>query len=82
MLITPFSFIWVFQILIWYSKFLRNASVRILLFSIIKLSMILQFVLDTFTSGWKLLSVLISGITVLLSLKIEDTSLNPGLIHF
>ena len=34
MLLTSFSFIWVFQILIGYSKFLRNAYLRILLFSI------------------------------------------------
>ena len=31
-LLTPFLFIWVFQILIGYSKFLRNAYLRILLF--------------------------------------------------
>ena len=31
---SPFSFIWVFQILIGYSKFLRNAYLHILLFSI------------------------------------------------
>ena len=31
MLLTPFSFIWVFQILILYSKILRNAYLRILL---------------------------------------------------
>ena len=47
MLLTPFSFIWVFQILIGYSKFLRNAHLPILLFSIgflvdIKISMIRQ----------------------------------------
>ena len=34
MLFTPFSFIWVFQILIRYSKFLRNTYLCILLFSI------------------------------------------------
>ena len=33
MLLTPFSYIWVFQILIGYSKFLRNAYLHILLFS-------------------------------------------------
>ena len=32
MLLTPFSFIWVFQILIGYSKFLRNAYLRIFIF--------------------------------------------------
>ena len=31
-LLTPFSFIWVFQILIEYSKFLRNAYLRFMLF--------------------------------------------------
>ena len=33
-LLTPFLFIWVFQILIGYSKFLSNAYLRILLFSL------------------------------------------------
>ena len=71
MLLTPFSFIWVFQILIGYSKFLRNAYLRIFFFFLIgifvmlKLSMILQFVLDTFTPKWKLLSVSISGMSIL-----------------
>ena len=32
MLLTPFSFIWVFQILIGYSKFLKNAYLRIQFF--------------------------------------------------
>ena len=56
MLLTHFSFIWVFQILIGYSKFLRNAYLRILLFS----------------NGyfrrceWKLLSVSISGMSILI----------------
>ena len=50
MLLTPFSFIWAFQILIGFSKFLRNAYLRTLLFSMgifvdLKNSMILQFVL-------------------------------------
>ena len=35
MLLTPFSFIWIFQILIGYSKFRRNAYLCILLFSIL-----------------------------------------------
>ena len=35
MLLTPFSFIWIFQIVIGYSKFLRNAHSRIFLFSIV-----------------------------------------------
>ena len=34
MLSIPFSIIWVFQILIGYSKFLRNAYLPILIFSI------------------------------------------------
>ena len=34
MLLTPFSFTWVFQVLIGYSKFLRNAHLRILLFQL------------------------------------------------
>ena len=34
MLLPPFSFTWVFQILIAYSNFLRNVYLRILLFSI------------------------------------------------
>ena len=46
MLLTPFSFIWLFQILNGYSKFLRNAQLRILFFfnwifsKMLKLSMI------------------------------------------
>ena len=64
MLLTPFSFIWVFQILIGYSKLLRNAYLHIFTF-FLKLSMILQFVLDTFTPKWKLLSVSISRMSIL-----------------
>ena len=45
----------------------------------LKFSMILQFVLDTFTPQWKLLSVSISGMSILV--EIEDTILYPGLTH-
>ena len=41
--------------------------------------MILQFVLDTFTPKWKLLSVSITGMSIVFSLKIKDTILNPDL---
>ena len=45
----------------------------------LKLSMILQFVLDTFTPEWKLLSISISKMSILV--ENEDTILNPGLTH-
>ena len=45
----------------------------------VKTVMIVQFVLETFTPEWKLLSVSIQ--CCLFSLKIEDTILNPGLTH-
>ena len=73
MLLTPFSFIWLFQILIWYSKFLRNAYLCILLFSI-------EYFWDVKTFHDLDLSYFqfrFQG--CLFSLKIEDTILNPGL---
>ena len=67
MLLTSFSFIWIFQILIGYSKFLRNAYLRILLFSTGYFCRCQNFpVLDTFNRAWKLLSVLISRMSILI----------------
>ena len=63
-------------------KFLRNAYLLFfnLVFSyMLKLSMILQFVLDTFTPEWKLLSVSFQG--CLFSLKIEDNCYSVVLLH-
>ena len=67
MLLTPFSFLlgisnfnWIFKI----SKkclFGYFAFFNWIFSSMLKLSKLLQFVLDTFTPKWKLLSVSISG---------------------
>ena len=78
MLLTPFSFTWVFQILIGYSIFLRNAYLRILLFPN-------RFFVDVKTfHNFKVcfrhgsyFQFRFQG--CLFSLKIEDTILNPGL---
>ena len=80
MLLTPFSFIWVFQILIGYSKFLRNAYLRILLFSI-------GYFVDVKTFRFWTHSLTnecyfqFQFQRCIFSLKIEDTILNPGLTH-
>ena len=75
MLPTPFSFIWVFQILIGYSELLRNAYMRIFFFQLsifVNVKAFHDFTVfsDTFTPECKLLSALISKMSI--SLKIED----------
>ena len=80
MLLTPFSFIWIFQILIGYSKFLRNTYLHILLFQLgifvdVKT---FQFWTHSLTNG-SYCQCRFQG--CLFSLKIEDTILNPGLTH-
>ena len=81
MLLTPFSFIWVFQILIEYPNLLRNAYLCTVLFFnwvfsyMLKLSRIIQIVLPNgsyFHARFQ---------ECLFSLKIEDTLLNPSLTH-
>ena len=80
MLPTLFSFIWVFQILIGYSEFLRNAYLHILFFQLgifVNRKAFHDFTVfsDTFTLECKLLSV---SIQRCLS---RDTILNPSLTH-
>ena len=86
MLPSPFSFIWALQILIWYSNFLRNVDLGILVFSIgyfCKMSYVITefvffFIIDSKAKGpeCKLLSVSNSSI---MSLIIDDAIINPGL---
>ena len=85
MLLTPISFIWVFQILIGYSKFLRNADLRILIFFqlgiFVDVKTFLDFTVCFSHVHYRMEATYSLDFRELSLLKIGDTILNPGLRH-